>query len=81
MAADKVDPIHQFNINTLIPIHVGGYDISFTNSSLLMVVAAVLAGRIEAKGPTMLLLSGANIDMDLHYRLISGEDVDLMAEG
>lgn len=46
MAADpsRVDPIHQFQINTLIPIEVGGYDISFTNSSLLMVIAVVLAG-------------------------------------
>ncbi|MBO6899950.1 MAG: F0F1 ATP synthase subunit A [Rhizobiaceae bacterium] len=46
MAGDptKVDPIHQFHINTLIPIEVGGYDISFTNSSLLMVISVVLAG-------------------------------------
>lgn len=46
MATDpsRVDPIHQFQINTLIPIEVGGYDISFTNSSLFMVVAVVLAG-------------------------------------
>lgn len=44
-------------------------------------VAAVLAGKVELRGPTMLLLSGANIDMDLHLRLVSGEDVDLMAEG
>ncbi|MBO6718949.1 MAG: F0F1 ATP synthase subunit A [Rhizobiaceae bacterium] len=40
----KVDPIHQFHINTLIPIEIGGYDVSFTNSSLLMIVTAVLAG-------------------------------------
>ena len=40
---DKVDPIHQFHINRLIPIEVGGYDLSFTNSSLFMVVTVVLA--------------------------------------
>lgn len=40
---DKVDPIHQFHINQLIPIEVGGYDLSFTNSSLFMVVTVVLA--------------------------------------
>jgi F-type H+-transporting ATPase subunit a len=33
------NPLSQFAIKTLIPIHVGGYDISFTNSSLFMVVA------------------------------------------
>ncbi|WP_315918953.1 F0F1 ATP synthase subunit A [Mesorhizobium sp. SP-1A] len=43
MAADKVDPIHQFHINTIVPIHVGGYDLSFTNSSLFMVVAVLVA--------------------------------------
>lgn len=43
MAADKVDPIHQFHINQLIPIEIGGYDLSFTNSSLFMVVTVVLA--------------------------------------
>ena len=43
-------------------------------------VAALLAGKVELPGPTMLLLSGANIDMGMHHRLISGEDVDLMAE-
>ena len=44
MAADKVDPIHQFHINPIVPIHVGGYDLSFTNSSLFMVVVVVLTG-------------------------------------
>ena len=43
-AADKVDPIHQFHINPIVPIHVGGYDLSFTNSSLFMVVVVVLTG-------------------------------------
>lgn len=36
---DKVDPIHQFHINTIVPL--GGYD--FTNSSLFMVLTVVVA--------------------------------------
>ena len=43
MAADKVDPIHQFHINPIVPIHVGNYDLSFTNSSLFMVIVVALA--------------------------------------
>ncbi len=43
MAADKVDPIHQFHINPIVPIHIGGYDLSFTNSSLFMVAVVLLA--------------------------------------
>ncbi|RWA82045.1 F0F1 ATP synthase subunit A [Mesorhizobium sp.] len=42
-AADKVDPIHQFQIHPIIPIHIGGYDVSFTNSSLFMVATIVVA--------------------------------------
>lgn len=43
-------------------------------------VAALLAGKLRPEGPTLALLSGANIDMNLHLRIVSGEDVDLMAE-
>ncbi|MHA6645929.1 F0F1 ATP synthase subunit A [Mesorhizobium sp. A623] len=44
MAADKVDPIHQFHINKIIPIDIGGYDLSFTNASLFMVVVVIATG-------------------------------------
>ncbi|MGA1800833.1 F0F1 ATP synthase subunit A [Rhizobium sp. HT1-10] len=37
-------PIHQFQINTIVPIEIGGLDFSFTNSSLFMVVSVLLAG-------------------------------------
>ncbi|MCB2012827.1 MAG: hydroxyectoine utilization dehydratase EutB [Geminicoccaceae bacterium] len=43
-------------------------------------VGALLAGRIAVGGPTMLLLSGGNIDMELHRRIISGENVDVAGE-
>ncbi|MEP2577368.1 MAG: F0F1 ATP synthase subunit A, partial [Roseibium sp.] len=35
------DPIHQFQIQKLIPIEVGGVDFSFTNSALFMVLTVV----------------------------------------
>ncbi len=43
-------------------------------------IAALLAGKLDCSGPTVLLLSGRNIDMALHHRLVSGEDVDLTAD-
>ena len=43
-APDKVDPIHQFAINKIVDLHIGGLDVSFTNSSLYMVVTVVLTG-------------------------------------
>ncbi len=43
MAADKVDPIHQFQIHPIIPIHIGDLDLSFTNSALFMVLVVLVA--------------------------------------
>ncbi len=43
-------------------------------------VGAILADKVTLCGPTMVLLSGGNIDMALHHRIISGEDVDLTQE-
>jgi F-type H+-transporting ATPase subunit a len=43
VAADKVDPIHQFQIHPIIPLHIGSYDLSFTNSALFMVATVVVA--------------------------------------
>ncbi|MBN8996680.1 MAG: F0F1 ATP synthase subunit A [Rhizobiales bacterium] len=42
MAAE--DPIHQFHIERLVPIHIGGLDISFTNAALFMVLTVLGAG-------------------------------------
>ena len=36
------NPLEQFVIKRLVPIHIGGIDASFTNSSLFMVAAVVL---------------------------------------
>lgn len=43
-------------------------------------IAALLSGKIESMGNTVLLLSGCNIDMALHHRIIGGEDVQLHDE-
>ncbi|MEM8647303.1 MAG: pyridoxal-phosphate dependent enzyme, partial [Pseudomonadota bacterium] len=40
-------------------------------------IAAVLADQVDLKGPTVCMVSGANIDLELHHRIISGEDVDV----
>ena len=43
-------------------------------------IAAVMTGRIKPQTPCAVLLSGGNIDMKLHHRIISGEDVDVSKE-
>ena len=43
-------------------------------------ISALLHERIRPEGPVAAILTGASIDMRLHHRLISGENVDLMQE-
>jgi len=38
----KLDPMHQFTIEPLIPLHIGGFDVSFTNSSVWMLITLAL---------------------------------------
>ena len=44
-------------------------------------IAALLAGKIPQPGTCVALLTGCNIDMTLHKRLIDGEDVDVTSLG
>ncbi len=37
-------------------------------------IAAILAGKIEIDGPIGVILSGRNVDMDLHQRVMNGQD-------
>ncbi|MCC3304291.1 hydroxyectoine utilization dehydratase EutB [Sneathiella sp. HT1-7] len=43
-------------------------------------IAALLSGKIETPGTCVSLISGCNIDMKLHKRLIDGENVDISRE-
>ncbi|TPK98205.1 hydroxyectoine utilization dehydratase EutB [Mesorhizobium sp. B2-4-14] len=36
-------------------------------------IAALLAGKVSASGPMVVLLSGRNIDMELHKKIVCGE--------
>lgn len=39
----STSPIHQFEIHPLLPLHIGGVDVSLTNSGLFMLIAAACA--------------------------------------
>lgn len=43
-------------------------------------IAALLSGKVKFTGSLAVIASGGNIDMDLHYRIISGEFVDVRAD-
>ncbi|MXN66081.1 F0F1 ATP synthase subunit A [Stappia sp. GBMRC 2046] len=44
------DPIHQFQISKIIPIEVGGLDLSFTNSALFMVATVAVTALFLIMG-------------------------------
>jgi F-type H+-transporting ATPase subunit a len=48
--AGKIDPMHQFTVEPLVPLHVGGVDISFTNSSLWLLLALAIIFGFMAMG-------------------------------
>src|SRR5487761_1624591 len=48
--AIEIKPLEQFTIERIVPIHVGGVDISYTNSALLMTIAVVLVSALVMLG-------------------------------
>jgi len=42
------DPMHQFEIQRILPLNIGGLDVSFTNSALFMVIIVVLVTLFTA---------------------------------
>jgi F-type H+-transporting ATPase subunit a len=40
--AIELQPLHQFTIERIVPLHIGKLDVSYTNSALLMTIAVVL---------------------------------------
>jgi F-type H+-transporting ATPase subunit a len=48
--AIEIQPLEQFHIQRLIPIHIGRLDASYTNSALLMTVAVVLITALLVLG-------------------------------
>ena len=48
--AIEIKPLHQFEIHPIIPIHIGGVDVSYTNSALLMTIVVVLVTALLVLG-------------------------------
>ncbi|HET9459870.1 MAG TPA: F0F1 ATP synthase subunit A [Sphingomicrobium sp.] len=43
MAAEgKIDPMHQFTVEPLVPLHIGPYDVSFTTSAAWMAATLII---------------------------------------
>lgn len=68
------DPMHQFVINRLLPISIGGYDLSFTNSALFMAagVAAVILFLAFAMSNPKTVPGRAQSLAEIWYKFIDG---------
>lgn len=68
------DPIHQFQIQRLIPIEVGGVDFSFTNSALFMAltVAGASAFLILSSSGRGLVPSRWQSAAEMTYEFVAG---------
>ena len=48
--AIELKPLEQFTIEPFVKIHIGGYDVSYTNSALLMTIAVILVTALLVMG-------------------------------
>ena len=71
-------PLSQFEIKTLIPIEVFGYDISFTNSSLAMLITiiSILLFMIIGLKNSNIVPSRKQSLIELSYEFIAGMITD-----
>jgi F-type H+-transporting ATPase subunit a len=67
-------PLKQFEISTLVPIEVGGVDISFTNSSLFMTLTVLIGGGVIALGASRGAMVPGRLQAisELIYEFIAG---------
>jgi F-type H+-transporting ATPase subunit a len=68
------DPIHQFEIHSLVPLgHIGGHEIAFTNSALYMgiVVLGITALLLGASAPRALVPGRLQSIAELSYEFVA----------
>ena len=69
----ELDPMHQFTIKPLVPLHLGGFDVSFTNQSLLMVIVVLAASLFLtlAVKPNRLVPTRGQSMAELSYEFVA----------
>lgn len=82
-AAATHGPMHQFEIKRLIPLELFGYDVSFTNASLFMVIALLLIPLfyLVAMNRRALVPGRLQSTAELSYEFIANMVRDIVGEG
>jgi F-type H+-transporting ATPase subunit a len=75
-----IDPMHQFEVTPLIEIKLGDLDMSFTNASLWMVIAAAAVSLLLLIGPSKLVPTRLQSVGELAYEFISNLMRDVIGE-
>ncbi len=68
-----LDPMHQFEIQRILPLNIGGLDVSFTNSALFMVIVVALVSlfTIASMGGRALVPGRMQSLAELSYEFVA----------
>ncbi len=68
----QINPMEQFRVEPLIPLHIAGYDVSFTNQALVMcvVVAAITIFMFVATSRRLLVPSRTQSLAEISYEFV-----------
>lgn len=75
-----LDPMHQFEIERLVPIKIGGLDASFTNSSLWMVIGVICIALLLLAGSKKIIPGRLQSVGEILFEFISNMVRDTMGE-
>ena len=75
-----LDPMHQFQIERIIPVKIGNLDFSFTNSSLWMVIAVLCICLLLLTGNRKIVPTRLQSVGEMIYEFISNMVRDTMGE-
>ncbi|WP_431855888.1 F0F1 ATP synthase subunit A [Azospirillum sp.] len=69
-----MDPLHQFQINPIVQLIIAGFDVSFSNSALFMVVAALLVYGLLVHGMKARALVPGRLQSlaEMFYEFVAG---------
>ena len=80
-AGEKIiDPISQFVIQRIVPLHIGGIDISFTNSALFAFIAIALASLLFVMSPRNLIPTRLQSVAESIYELVDNMTHEVLHE-
>jgi F-type H+-transporting ATPase subunit a len=67
------DPLEQFVIRPIVPLHIGNFDISFTNSSAWMMIAIIAATTLFTLGMKKRALVPGRLQMavEMYYAMVA----------